>query len=135
MTEVLSEVVDRRAGLITVSGHLTSSGADLVRGTADQLRGDGHVRVVLDLRGASAEKAAASLQDLLERSRFAQARTVAIRLDPPPEGGGETLFQPIGRLLLDAKRRNLIERLQTLPAQDGLGFYVSLAGKPPRPQA
>jgi hypothetical protein len=41
VTGVLSEVVDRRAGLITVSGHLTSSGADLVRGTADQLRGDG----------------------------------------------------------------------------------------------
>ena len=50
----LSEVVDRRAGLITVSGHLTSSGADLVRGTADQLRGDGHARVVLDLRGVGA---------------------------------------------------------------------------------
>ena len=47
---------------------------------------------------------------------------------PPPEGGGETLFQPAGRLLLDAKRRGLIERLQTLPAQDGLGFYVALAG-------
>ena len=54
MTGLLSEVVDRRAGLITVSGHLTSSGADLVRGTADQLRGDGHVRVVLDLRGLAA---------------------------------------------------------------------------------
>jgi anti-anti-sigma regulatory factor len=54
VTGVLSEVVDRRAGLITVSGHLTSSGADLVRGTADQLRDDGHARVVLDLRGVSA---------------------------------------------------------------------------------
>ncbi len=54
MTGLLSEVVDRRAGLITVSGHLTSSGADLVRGTADQLRGDGHARVVLDLRGVAA---------------------------------------------------------------------------------
>ena len=54
MTGVLSEVVDRRAGLITVSGHLTSLGADLVRGTADQLRGDGHFRVVVDLRGVGA---------------------------------------------------------------------------------
>jgi hypothetical protein len=57
---------------------------------------------------------------------------VAIRLDPPPEGGGETLFQPAGRLLLDAKRRGLIERLQTLPAQDGLGFYVALSGRTER---
>jgi anti-anti-sigma regulatory factor len=54
VTGVLSEVVDRRAGLITVSGHLTSSGADLVRGTADQLRRAGHARVVLDLRGVGA---------------------------------------------------------------------------------
>lgn len=51
MTGALTEVVDRRAGLISVSGHLTSLGADLVRGTADQLRGDGHSRVVVDLRG------------------------------------------------------------------------------------
>jgi anti-anti-sigma regulatory factor len=51
---VMSEVVDRRAGLITVSGHLTSSGADLVRGTADRLRDAGHDRVVLDLRGVGA---------------------------------------------------------------------------------
>jgi hypothetical protein len=87
---------------------------------------------VLDLRGASREQAAASLQDMLERSRFAQAKTVAIRLDPPPEGGGETLFQPIGKSLLEAKKRGWISRLQTLPGHDGLGFYVVLAGKPER---
>jgi hypothetical protein len=87
---------------------------------------------VLDLRGANRATAEASLKDMLERSRFAKGKTVAIRLDPPPEGGGETLFQPAGRLLLDAKRRGLIERLQTLPAQDGLGFYVSLSGRTER---
>lgn len=87
---------------------------------------------VLDLRGASREQAAASIQDMLERSRFGQAKAVAIRLAPPPEGGGETLFQPIGKALLEAKKRGWIERLQTLPAQDGLGFYVVLAGKPER---
>ncbi len=87
---------------------------------------------VLDLRGVSREQAAASLQDMLERSRFAQAKSVAIRLDPPQDGGGETLFQPIGKALLEAKKRGWIERLQTLPAQDGLGFYVVLAGKPER---
>ena len=52
--------------------------------------------------------------------------------NPPPEGGGETLFQPIGKALLEAKKRGWIDRLQTLPAQDGLGFYVVLAGKPER---
>jgi anti-anti-sigma regulatory factor len=54
VTGTLTEVVDRRAGLITVSGHLTALGADLVRGTADQLRGEGHSRVVVDLRGVGA---------------------------------------------------------------------------------
>jgi hypothetical protein len=83
---------------------------------------------VLDLRGASPAQAEASIKDMLERSRFGAGKTVAIRLDPPPEGGGETLFQPVGRLLLEAKRRGWIERLQTLPAADGLGFYLALAG-------
>ena len=85
---------------------------------------------VLDLRGAAWAKAEASLNDMLERSRFAKGKTVAVRLEPPPEGGGETLFQPVGRLLLDAKRRGWVDRLQTLPAEDGLGFYIALAGKP-----
>ncbi len=98
---------------------------------ADKLRGSLGVtdaEAVLDLRGANRATAEASLKDMLERSRFGKGKTVAIRLAPPPEGGGETLFQPAGRLLLDARRRGLIERLQTLPAQDGLGFYVALSG-------
>jgi len=102
---------------------------------ANKLRGSlgiAEAEAVLDLRGIARAKAEASLKDMLERSRFAQPKTVAIRLDPPGEGGGETLFQPVGRLLLDAKKRGWIERLQTLPAHDGLGFYVALAGKPAR---
>ena len=102
---------------------------------ADKLRGSLGVtdaEAVLDLRDASREQAAASIQDMLERSRFAQAKAIAIRLAPPPEGGGETLFQPVGKALLEAKKRGWIERLQTLPSHDGLGFYVVLAGKPER---
>ncbi|MEH3145835.1 MAG: hypothetical protein PGN34_10910 [Methylobacterium frigidaeris] len=100
---------------------------------ANKLRGSLGVtdaEAVLDLRLADRTKAEASLTDMLERSRFAKGKTVAVRLAAPFPGGGETLFQPIGRLLLEAKRRGWIERLQTLPAQDGLGFYVALAGKP-----
>jgi hypothetical protein len=104
----------------------------------NKLRGSlgiAEAEAVLDLRGVARAKAEASVKDMLERSRFAQPKAVAIRLDPPPEGGGETLFQPVGRLLLDAKKRGWIERLQTLPAHDGLGFYVALAGKPARDPA
>ena len=87
---------------------------------------------ILDLREASREQAAASIQDMLERSRFAVPKAIAIRIAPPPEGGGETLFQPVGKALLEAKKRGWIDRLQTLPARDGLGFYVVLAGRPER---
>lgn len=99
---------------------------------ANKLRGSlslTDAEAVLDLRGAGRAQAEASVKDMLERSRFAAPKTVALRLDSPPEGGGETLFQPVGRLLLEAKRRGWIERLQTLPMDDGLGFFIALAGK------
>jgi hypothetical protein len=102
---------------------------------ANKLRGSlglTDAEAVLDLRGATREQAAASIQDMLERSRFAANKTVAVLLDPPPAGGGETLFQPIGRALLEAKKRGWVDRLQTLPSQDGLGFYVALSGRPER---
>ncbi len=102
---------------------------------ANKLRGSlgvADAEAVLDLRGVTREQATASIRDMLERSRFAQGKTVAVRLAPPPEGGGETLFQPVGKALLEAKKRGWIERLQTLPTDDGLGFYVALAGKPER---
>lgn len=84
---------------------------------------------VLDLRGANAPQAEASVQDLIERSLFMPPRAVAIRLDPPPEGGGETLFLPVGRQLLEARRRDWIARMNPLPAHDGLGYFVVFAGK------
>lgn len=102
---------------------------------ANKLRGSFGVadaEAVLDLRGATREQAVASLQDMLERSRFADKKSVAVQLAGPPEGGGETLFQPIGKALLEAKKRGWIDRLQTLPAHDGLGFYLVLAGNPGR---
>src|SRR3954451_5978629 len=105
---------------------------------ANKLRGSlglADAQAVLDLRGAARAKAEASIKDMLERSRFAEPKTVAIRLDPPPEGGGATLFQRIGRLLRDARRRGWIERLQSLPVVDGLACYSALPGKPARDRA
>jgi anti-anti-sigma regulatory factor len=45
----LTETVNVRTGLIRARGHLTLQGADLLSGTADSLRGNGHRRVTLDL--------------------------------------------------------------------------------------
>ena len=50
----LTETVNSRTGLIRASGHLTSQGADLLSGTADHLRGNGHSHVTLDLRDVRA---------------------------------------------------------------------------------
>jgi hypothetical protein len=100
---------------------------------ADKLRGPlgaAEADAVLDLSGRSAAEAEAAIRDMLERSRFAQRSTLAVKLSPPPEGGGETLFQPVGRQLLDARKRDWIEHLHTLPGRDGLGFFVVLAGRP-----
>ena len=51
---MLSETVDRRIGVIRASGHLSATGADLLRGTARALREGGHRRVVVDLAGVLA---------------------------------------------------------------------------------
>ena len=102
---------------------------------ADKLRGGLGVAdadAVLDLRDASREKAAASIQDMLERSRFAQAKASPSASIRRRRAGAKRCSSPIGKALLEAKKRGWIDRLQTLPAQDGLGFYVVLAGKPER---
>jgi hypothetical protein len=45
----LTEAVDPVAGTVRVSGHLSVQGADLVRGTVENLCRLGHSRIVLDL--------------------------------------------------------------------------------------
>ena len=47
---LLSETVDPRAGVVRASGVLTRSGADLLSGTVETLRLQGHRRITLDLR-------------------------------------------------------------------------------------
>jgi hypothetical protein len=50
-TPALTEAIDPVAGTVRVSGHLTPQGADLLRGTVENLCRLGHSRVVLDLAG------------------------------------------------------------------------------------
>lgn len=78
-----TEVVVRPGGLITASGHLGAQGADLVRGTADQLRGSGHAQVVVDLRDVGTADAA-GLQILHELGRdfTADGRRLLVRVRP-----------------------------------------------------
>jgi anti-anti-sigma regulatory factor len=54
----LTEIVDARNGTVRASGHLTVQGADLLRGTVEQLHRSGHARVLLDLQHVQAADAA-----------------------------------------------------------------------------
>ena len=86
----------------------------------------------LDLRGVSAAHARIAIERMLERRRFAEATTVVIRIDPATPTSGETLFLPVGRQLLEARRRKLVHRFMPLPDGDGGGFFVELPGHPAR---
>ena len=75
-----TEVVVRPGGRITASGDLTSQGADLLRGTADQLRGRGHSRVVVDLRDVlSTEDAGLDILRELRREFAADGGELIVR--------------------------------------------------------
>ena len=82
----------------------------------------------LDLRGVSGAEARIAIERMLDGHGFVAATTVVIRIDPATPTSGETLFLPIGRQLLDARRRNLVRHFTTLPDGDGGGFHVELPG-------
>ncbi len=84
----------------------------------------------LDLRGVSAAHARIAIERMLERRRFGDPTSVVIRIDPATATSGETLFLPIGRQLLEARKRRLIMRFHPLPEGDGGGFYLELPGHP-----
>ena len=84
----------------------------------------------LDLRGVSLSHARTAISQMLERSRSDDLTSVVIRIDPATATSGETLFLPIGRQLLKARKRGLITRFHPLPEADGGGFYVELPGRP-----
>lgn len=83
----------------------------------------------LDLRGASVEHARAAIARMLERRNLGDPTSVVIRIDPATPTSGETLFLPVGRQLLDARKRGLVTRIHTLPGADGGGFYIELRGR------
>ena len=82
----------------------------------------------IDLCGLDLLHTIASLERMIERSRFRKPRSVAIRIDPASATSGETHFQPIGRLLVEVMKAKTVERCRPL-ADSGAGFWVCLAGK------
>ncbi len=84
----------------------------------------------LDLRGISLGQAQSAISQLLERPPSDGVASIVIRIDPATPTSGETLFLPIGRQLLEARKSGLITRFHPLPEADGGGFYIELPDRP-----
>lgn len=83
----------------------------------------------LDLCGLDRLHAEASVERMLERSRFRPPRSVIVRIDGASATSGETLFQPIGRQLVAAMKAGLVSRCRPLP-EGSAGFWIELIGNP-----
>jgi hypothetical protein len=78
---------------------------------------------VLDLRGMRSEQAMRAVEELLRSG--GSVKTYLLRFDPATDDGRETLFQPIGRRLLRARREGHLSRC--LPGADGAGYFIAFA--------
>lgn len=85
----------------------------------------GQAEAELDLRGITSQIALARVATLLDHTPGEGPRSYVLRFDAARGDGVETLFQPLGRLLLQARRDG---RLQScLPLPDGAGYFIRLA--------
>lgn len=81
----------------------------------------------LDLRGLTKRSALAAIERLLEAGPTPARRTYRVRFDPADGERGETLFLPVGRRLLAARRAGELARC--LPLQSGDGYFIELADR------
>ena len=81
----------------------------------------------LDLCGLDLAHSIASVERMIERSRFQKPRTVIIKIDRATATSGETFFQPIGRLLIQAMKGGAVRQCRP-HMETGSGFWVSLKG-------
>jgi len=91
------------------------------KGEADLSRlfgSDAKADAEIDLRGLDLIPALERLGHGLAHLRV---RTVRVLIDPASPTSGETLFQPVGRYLLEARRDGDVLAMQPLQAKDGRG--------------
>lgn len=85
----------------------------------------GEAEAEFDLRGLDRQVALNRVKALLEQHQPGNPSTYHLRFDPARGDGTQTLFQPLGRLLLAARRE---QRLQScLPLPDGAGYFIRMA--------
>ena len=77
----------------------------------------------LDLRNIPNDQAMAAVEQLLAEPP--KAASYLIRFEAATDDGRETLFLPLGRRLLQARRDGVISRC--LPVSDGAGYFIAFA--------
>jgi hypothetical protein len=77
----------------------------------------------LDLRGLDQADALGRIDELLVNGDH--SRTWLVCFDPPASDGKETLFLPVGKRLLAARREGRLS--SCLPASDGTGYVIAFA--------
>jgi hypothetical protein len=75
----------------------------------------------IELGGLDPARALARVEALIEQAP--RGRRYLLRFEPARGDGRETLFQPLGRLLLEARRAGRLA--SCLPAADGAGYLIS----------
>lgn len=80
----------------------------------------GDADACLDLGGLTEDQALSKVEALLNDGD--QSQTWLITFDPPSADGRETLFLPLGRRLLSARRAGKLR--SCLPSADGRGYVI-----------
>ncbi len=75
----------------------------------------------LNLQGLSLGDAMRAVEVLLQSAEA--SGSYAIRFDAASDDGRETLFLPVGRRLLQARREHKLDRC--LPLANGAGYFIS----------
>lgn len=84
----------------------------------------GDAETTLDLQGMPVDQAMRVIEALLDAP--GDLRNCLIRFDGAAGDGRETLFLPLGRRLLQARRDGRLD--SCLPASDGAGYFIAFAG-------
>ena len=82
--------------------------------------GNEDVDETINLHGLSPEEALSQLTHLIAATPG--GRRILLRFSPASGDGGETLFQPLGRALLAARRAGRLS--SCLPTRDACGYLI-----------
>ncbi|MCC5793280.1 MAG: hypothetical protein JJT85_00915 [Chromatiales bacterium] len=94
----------------------------------------GEADTALDLRGLSSGQALEAVVSLLESAKAQSAVSTLVVVDHAGENTGETPFLPVGRRLLEARRRGIIADLKTVYSDTATGFLIRMPAADRIPQ-